>query len=174
MSAAPTIRPARERDRAAILTIVNDAARAYHGVIPADRWHEPYMDADELDREVADGVAFGVAEIDGRVVGAMGLQDRGDVALIRHAYVASDAQKRGVGSALLRDLVARVDKPVLVGTWAAASWAVAFYERHGFAVVPPDAKERLLRTYWSIPARQVETSVVLADARWRARERPAR
>jgi N-acetylglutamate synthase-like GNAT family acetyltransferase len=174
MSAAPAIRPVHERDRAAILAIVNDAARAYRGVIPADRWHEPYMDAAELDREVADGVAFSVAEIDGRVVGAMGLQDRGDVALIRHAYVASDVQKRGVGGALLRDLVARVERPVLVGTWAAAGWAIAFYERHGFAVVPHDAKERLLRTYWSIPARQVETSVVLADARWRARERATR
>jgi N-acetylglutamate synthase-like GNAT family acetyltransferase len=163
------IRAARDADRAAMLAVVNDAARRYRGVIPADRWHEPYMSADELASEIADGIDFRVAELDGRLAGVMGMQDRGDVALVRHAYVSSDVQQRGIGSALLRDVLARTAKPVLIGTWAAASWAIAFYERHGFVVVPVDVKERLLRTYWSIPARQVETSVVLADARWIAR-----
>jgi N-acetylglutamate synthase-like GNAT family acetyltransferase len=163
------IRPALAADRAAMLAIVNDAARAYRGVIPADRWHEPYMSADELASEIADGVDFRVAEVDGRLAGVMGIQDRGDVALVRHAYVSSDVQGRGIGSALLRDVLTQTAKPVLIGTWAAASWAIAFYERHGFTVVSRDVKERLLRTYWSIPARQVETSVVLADARWTAR-----
>ena len=162
MSASPVIRPARDEDRAAILAIVNDAARAYRGAIPADRWHEPYMSAGELEREVADGVAFAVAELDGRVVGAMGIQDRGDVALIRHAYVASDAQHRGIGGALLRELLARTRKPVLIGTWAAATWAIAFYERRGFVAVARSRVAPLLRRYWSIPERQVETSVVLA------------
>lgn len=169
MNSLPTIRSARDADRAAMLAIVNDAAQAYRGVIPADRWHEPYMSADELAREIADGVDFRVAELDGRLAGVMGIQDRGDVALVRHAYVSSAVQQRGIGSALLRDLLAQSAKPVLIGTWAAASWAIAFYERHGFVVVPVDVKERLLHTYWSIPARQVETSVVLADARWIAR-----
>jgi N-acetylglutamate synthase-like GNAT family acetyltransferase len=173
MSPAPTIRRAREADRAAMLAIVNDAAQAYRGVIPADRWHEPYMSADELASEIADGVDFRVAEVDGRLAGVMGMQDRGDVALVRHAYVSSDVQQRGIGGALLRDVLARTAKPVLIGTWAAAAWAIAFYVRHGFVVVPGDDKERLLRTYWSIPARQVETSVVLADARWIARHSAA-
>jgi len=164
----PTIRRAREADRVAMLAIVNDAARAYRGVIPSDRWHEPYMSAFDLASEIAAGVDFHLAELDGRPVGVMGIQDRGDVALVRHAYVASDVQKRGVGGALLEDVLARTGKPVLIGTWAAASWAIAFYRRHGFAVVPDDVKDRLLRTYWSIPPRQVETSVVLADARWLA------
>jgi len=163
------IRPCRDDERAAIGAIVNAAAVVYRGVIPADRWHEPYMSADELAREIADGVDFRVAELDGRLAGVMGIQDRGDVALVRHAYVSSAVQQRGIGSALLRDLLAQSAKPVLIGTWAAASWAIAFYERHGFVVVPVDVKERLLHTYWSIPARQVETSVVLADARWIAR-----
>jgi len=160
------IRAARDDDRAAMLAIVNDAARAYQGVIPADRWHEPYMGADELASEIAAGVRFSVAELDGRIVGVMGIQDRGDVALVRHAYVSSGSQKRGIGGALLRDVLGRTDKPVLIGTWAAATWAIAFYERYGFVVVPPDVKNRLLGTYWSIPARQVETSVVLADEQW--------
>jgi len=169
VSPGPTIRSGRDADRAAMLAIVNDAAQAYRGVIPADRWHEPYMSVDELAREIADGVDFRVAELHGRLAGVMGIQDRGDVALVRHAYVSSAVQQRGIGGALLRDVLAQTAKPVLIGTWAAASWAIAFYERYGFVVVPVDVKERLLRTYWSIPARQVETSVVLADARWIAR-----
>jgi len=160
------IRRAADEDFAEILAIVNDAARAYRGVIPADRWHEPYMPADELAREIADGVVFWLAEQEGRVAGVMGIQDRGDVALVRHAYVATTAQRGGVGTSLLRRVERLVDKPILIGTWAAASWAIDFYRRNGFTVVTPGEKDRLLRTYWSIPERQIETSVVLASRRW--------
>jgi N-acetylglutamate synthase-like GNAT family acetyltransferase len=160
------IRRSAEADGAAILAIINDAARAYRGVIPADRWHEPYMPADDLAREIAAGVAFWVAEDDRRLLGVMGIQDKGDVALVRHAYVAPNLQRSGVGTKLLRHVQSLVDKPILIGTWASASWAIGFYERNGFTVVPDGDKDRLLRTYWSIPARQIETSVVLADGRW--------
>ena len=149
-----------------MLAIVNDAAKAYRGVIPADRWHEPYMPADELAREIAEGVVFWVAEQDGRLAGVMGIQDKGDVALVRHAYVAPTTQRAGVGTSLLRHVEGLVDKPILIGTWAAASWAIDFYRRNGFTVVSSGEKDRLLRTYWSIPTRQIETSVVLADERW--------
>jgi N-acetylglutamate synthase and related acetyltransferases len=160
------IRLARDADFPRILAIVNEAAQAYRGVIPSDRWHAPYMPADELTREIADGVTFWVDERDGQVVGVMGIQDKGDVALVRHAYVASTTQRGGVGTRLLHHVQRLVDKPVLIGTWAAASWAIEFYRRNGFHVVSYEEKERLLRTYWSIPERQVETSVVLADPRW--------
>ena len=150
-------------ERDALLAIVNDAARAYRGVIPADRWHEPYMPRAELEAEVADGVEFWGAEEHGRLLGVMGIQDRGQVALVRHAYVARDAQRKGVGRALLVHVQGLANKPLLVGTWAAAEWAIAFYRRNGFALVPPVQKDALLRQYWSIPARQIETSVVLAN-----------
>jgi N-acetylglutamate synthase-like GNAT family acetyltransferase len=162
------VRPGTDADFAAILEIVNDGAQRYKGVIPADRWHEPYMPAAELQKEIAAGVAFSVAEQDGRVVGVMGIQDKGEVTLVRHAYVATGAQRGGIGTILLRHLEGLTRKPVLIGTWAAATWAIDFYEKNGFRVVSDAEKERLLRTYWSIPARQVEASVVLADARWRA------
>lgn len=151
-----------------MLAIINDAAQAYRGVIPADRWHEPYMPADELIKEIADGVVFWVAEEEGRLFGVMGIQDKGEVALVRHAYVAPTAQRKGVGTRLLRHVQGLADKPILIGTWAAASWAIEFYRRNGFTLVLKADKDRLLRTYWSIPARQVETSVVLADGRWKA------
>ena len=144
-----------------MLAIINDAALAYKGVIPADRWHEPYMPADELTDEIANGVEFWLAEEDGRMLGVMGIQDKGEVALVRHAYVSPTLQRKGVGTSLLRHVQALTGKPVLIGTWAAASWAIDFYRRNGFTVVPKAEKDRLLRTYWSIPARQVETSVVL-------------
>ena len=153
-------------DRPAILAIVNDAAQAYRGVIPADRWHDPYMPTDEFEKEISNGVVFWVAEEEGRLLGVMGIQDKRDVALVRHAYVASATQGKGVGTRLLRHVQGLADKPILIGTWAAASWAIEFYERNGFTVVPDSEKDRLLRTYWSIPARQIETSVVLADGRW--------
>ena len=155
-------------DSAAMLPVINDAARAYESVIPPDRWHVPYMPADELAREIADGIQFWVAEDGGRLSGLMGLQDKGKVVLVRHAYVAPQMQRTGVGSALLRHVQSLSDKPVLIGTWAAASWAIAFYRRHGFTVLPEAQKDALLREYWSIPQRQLETSVVLADARWMA------
>lgn len=148
-----------------MLAIVNAAAQAYRGVIPADRWQEPYMPAEELKKEVADGVDFWVAEEDGRLAGTMGIQDKGDVALVRHAYVAPAAQRKGVGTSLLRHVRSLTRKPILIGTWADASWAIDFYRRNGFCVVPRAEKDVLLRKYWSIPERQVETSVVLADTR---------
>ena len=156
------IRSRAEEDFGAVLTVVNDAALAYRGVIPADRWHEPYMSADELRSEIDEGVVFWVAEQEGNLAGVMGIQDKGDVALVRHAYVAPTTQRSGVGTTLLRHVESLVDKPILIGTWAAASWAVEFYRRNGYAVVTSSEKDRLLRTYWSIPARQIETSLVLA------------
>ena len=160
------IRKSVKADFAAMLAIINDAARAYHGVIPADRWHEPYMPSDELKTESAEGVVFWVAEEDGRLLGVMGIQDKGDVALVRHAYVAPTTQRNGVGTKLLHHVEGLVDKPILIGTWAAASWAIEFYRRNGFTIVPTDHKDHLLRKYWSIPARQIETSIVLANQRF--------
>ena len=163
---ALTIRPCGAADVPALFAIVNDAARAYKGIIPADRWHEPYMPREELEHEIADGVAFWGAERDGRLVGVMGIQDRGDVTLIRHAYVRTAERRQGIGAGLLRHLETLTAKPILIGTWSAATWAIAFYEKHGYRVLPRPEIVRLLRKYWRIPERQVETSVVLADARW--------
>ena len=131
-----------------------------------DRWHEPYMPKDELVREIAQGVIFWVAEEEGVLLGVMGIQDKGAVALVRHAYVAPTTQRKGVGTRLLRHVQSLADKPILIGTWADASWAIEFYRRNGFTLVPDNHKNHLLRTYWSIPERQIETSVVLADRRW--------
>jgi GNAT superfamily N-acetyltransferase len=146
-----------------MLEIVNAAAEAYRGVIPADRWHEPYMPADELAAEIAAGVAFSGYDDGGRLLGVMGIQPVGDVELIRHAYVRPEAQGRGVGAALLAHLRAHSDGELLVGTWTAAEWAIRFYERHGFTRYSPERSAELLHTYWQIPARQVETSVVLGS-----------
>jgi GNAT superfamily N-acetyltransferase len=157
----PAIRECREGERAAILAIVNAAAEAYRGVIPADRWQEPYMPAAELDGELAAGVRFWGYEDDGGLAGVMGIQTVREVELIRHAYVAPGRQRSGIGAALLERLVADVERPLLVGTWADAGWAIRFYERHGFALLPPERAAELLREYWSIPERQIETSVVL-------------
>lgn len=169
------IRKSRKADRPAMLAIINDAAEAYRGVIPEDRWHEPYMPATELASEIADGVVFWIGEDGARPLGVMGIQDKGEVALVRHAYVSPAAQNRGVGRKLLHHVQGRAAKPVLVGTWAAATWAIEFYRRNGFTVVSDADKDALLRRYWSIPERQIETSVVLADARWAAQQksRPA-
>ena len=141
------IRKSVEADRPTILAIVNEAAQAYRGVIPVDRWHEPYMSAAELEKEIAAGVIFWVAkEQEGRVSGVMGIQDKGDVALVRHAYVAPTTQRAGVGTRLLRHVQDLVDKPVLIGTWATAGWAIDFYRRNGFTVVTNTDKDRLLQT----------------------------
>ncbi|HSD03148.1 MAG TPA: GNAT family N-acetyltransferase [Gaiellales bacterium] len=156
------IRPCRDAERPAILAIVNAAAEAYRGVIPEDRWHEPYMGVEELDREIAAGVAFWGYEEDGALLGVMGIQAVGDVDLIRHAYVRPGRQRGGIGGALLRHLCDAASRPMLVGTWAAADWAIRFYERHGFELVSEERKTELLRRYWAIPERQIETSVVLA------------
>jgi GNAT superfamily N-acetyltransferase len=158
------IRPCRDDERDAILAIVNAAAEAYRGVIPADRWHDPYMPAHELDAEIAAGVRFWGCEADGELAGVMGIQTVRDVELIRHAYVRPADQGAGIGGALLAHLLRTATRPLLVGTWAAAEWAIRFYRRHGFE----PASQDLLRTYWSIPERQVETSVVLAYAPGRA------
>ena len=145
-----------------ILNVVNDAAEAYKGVIPRDRWNEPYMSADELRQEIQDGVEFYGWMEDNVLVGVMGIQSFGDVALIRHAYVLTNRQRKGIGEKLLNQLLSLAQTSmVLVGTWEAANWAVRFYEKHGFKLVPTQEKNRLLRKYWKIPDRQVETSVVL-------------
>ena len=158
----PVIRPCDRGDGDTILAIVNAAAEAYRGVIPADRWHEPYMGADELQAEIAAGVRFSAYEVGGEVVGVMGIQPVRNVDLIRHAYVLPAWQGRGVGGALMRHLLERQERQVLVGTWAAATWAIGFYERNAFRLVPAAAKALLLKAYWTIPERQVDVSVVLA------------
>jgi GNAT superfamily N-acetyltransferase len=159
--ATPLLRPCRIDDHAALLAIVNAAAQAYRGTIPADCWHEPYMDAAELAAEIAAGVRFVGYEMDGELAGVMGIQPVKDVDLIRHAYVRPAWQRRGVGQALMIHLRAGSQRPLLVGTWAAATWAIRFYERNGFRLVSEEEKDRLLRKYWTIPARQIEGSVVL-------------
>jgi GNAT superfamily N-acetyltransferase len=158
-----TIRLCRDDERDDVLAIINAAAEAYRGVIPPDRWHEPYMPVDEFDREWSAGVAFWGYEDRGRLIGVMGLQDVRAVNLIRHAYVTPVKQRDGVGGKLLTHLLGMSTKPMLVGTWAAATWAIRFYQRHGFALVSPQRKTALLKSYWSIPERQIETSVVLAN-----------
>lgn len=162
------LRACGERDVRAILEVVNDAARAYRGVIPAEVWKEPYMPEAELRDEIAAGVRFTACVVDGEIAGVMGLQTAGDVALIRHAYVRTDAQHRGIGSALLAHLRAGTALPLLVGTWRDATWAIRFYERHGFRRVDDARVPALLRRYWTVPERQIASSVVLADGRWRA------
>jgi GNAT superfamily N-acetyltransferase len=158
-----TIRLCRPDECPAILAIVNAAAEAYRDAIPPDRWHDPYMPAEELDHEIAAGVTFRGYEEEDALIGVMGIQPVGDVDLIRHAYVLPGRQRSGVGAALIAHLRSLSTRQMLVGTWAAAEWAVRFYQRHGFVLVSRETKNRLLRTYWSIPERQVETSVVLAN-----------
>jgi N-acetylglutamate synthase-like GNAT family acetyltransferase len=163
------IRPLQKLPRDEVettLAIINEAARAYQGVIPDDCWHEPYMPRDELLAEIAAGIDFWTYEANGEILGVMGRQPLAEVTLIRHAYVRTAAQQQGIGAQLLRHLRQDVVAPVLVGTWAAAWWAIRFYEKHGFKPVTPAEKERLLRRYWTISDRQVETSVVLADEKW--------
>lgn len=146
--------------------VINDAAQAYKGVIPADRWKEPYMLLRELRREIAAGVLFSGYEEAGELMGVMGIQQVREVTLIRHAYVRTARRNQGIGAQLLTHLRRRTTRPFLIGTWTAAAWAVRFYERHGFRRVTPAEKNRLLRRYWDVPERQIETSVVLADERW--------
>ncbi len=157
-----TIRVCGVDEAGPILVIVNAAAEAYRGVIPDDCFHEPYMSLPELRSELAAGVSMHGFYADGALAGVMGIQPVGDVLLIRHAYVAPGRQKLGVGSRLLQHLTDRTTRRVLVGTWQAATWAVSFYERHGFAQVPAE-KDALLRAYWTVSARQVAASVVLVS-----------
>jgi N-acetylglutamate synthase-like GNAT family acetyltransferase len=160
------IRSCNQKDFNAIYEIINDAAQVYKGVIPADCWHEPYMPQDQLQNEIDAGVNFWGLEENGRLAGVMGIQDKGDVTLIRHAYVRTLSRNRGIGSQLLRHLETMTGKPILIGTWAAANWAITFYEKNGYSLVSPEEKNRLLKKYWNIPERQVETSVVLAGRGW--------
>lgn len=160
------IRRCGPQDLETMYEIVNEAAQVYRGVIPADRWEDPYMPMAELQGEIADGVEFWGMEAGEELAGIMGLQDKCDVALIRHAYVRPSRQRQGIGAALLAHLLSTALMPVLIGTWAAAAWAISFYEKHGFRCVTSEEKDRLLHRYWRIPERQVDTSVVLADARW--------
>jgi GNAT superfamily N-acetyltransferase len=156
-----SIRPCADTDFDAMYAVINAAATAYAGVIPADRYHVPYMSAEELRGEITAGVRFwGWCDPEG-LSGVMGVQDVRDVTLIRHAYVMPDRQGVGIGSRLLTHLLSLPHRPLLVGTWADANWAICFYERHGFRLVTQREKDRLLRRYWSIPERQVDTSVVL-------------
>lgn len=155
------IRRCVDVDFPAIGTIINDGAQKYRGAIPADCWHDPYMSDDALRAEIAAGVLFWGREEAGALEGVMGIQPVKDVTLIRHAYVRAAAQGRGIGSELLEFLLQAATGPLLVGTWAAAMWAIRFYERHGFRLTSTDEKDRLLTTYWNIPRRQRETSVVL-------------
>ena len=163
------IRACTRHDHAQIEAIVNDAAQRYRGAIPADRWHEPYMPREELEAEIAAGVKFWCWEDGGEVVGVMGLQEVKDATLIRHAYVRTTHQRHGIGGKLMHALLAQAQRPLLVGTWAAAHWAIRFYEKHGFRLVTQEEKDRLLGTYWTIPARQRDVSVVLAHERFRPR-----
>lgn len=165
------IRLCNDDDLDRIHDIINDGAAAYRGVIPEDCDHQPYMTLDYLRSEIHDGVTFFGFEKAGELVGVMGFQDRGPVCLIRHAYVRTAHRGCGIGSVLMDHLRTLSDKPMLIGTWAAAAWAIGFYQKHGFALVETATKDRLLRTFWDIPDRQIETSVVLADAKYRQRHR---
>lgn len=155
------IRPCTASDVPDIFAIVNDAAQAYKGVIPPDRWREPYMPLEELKDEIAAGVKFWGYEEDRRLVGVMGMQPVKDVTLIRHAYVRTEKRNHGIGGKLLHHLLGQIEGKILVGTWQAAGWAVRFYQKYGFQLVGTEEKNRLLNTYWQIPKRQIETSVVL-------------
>jgi len=155
------IRPCTDADVPAIDAIINAAAEAYRGTIPPDCWHEPYMPRQELLAEIAAGVRFWGWVDEGALAGVMGVQRLRDATLVRHAYVLPGSQGRGAGGALLDEIVRQSTRPLLVGTWAAAEWAIRFYERNGFRVVPPAEKDQLLDTYWTIPARQRDASVVL-------------
>jgi len=158
------IRRAAQSDFDAIRAVINSGASAYKGVIPADRWHEPYMAESELRADIEDGVAFSCFLEDEQILGVMGVQDRVSAVLIRHAYVCSSARRRGIGSELLSALCRTTSKPMLIGTWKAATWAVEFYVKHGFTLLPDDQARVLLEKYWRVPVRQMETSVVLANA----------
>jgi GNAT superfamily N-acetyltransferase len=162
------IRRCTRRDLAVMFDIINDSARAYKGVIPEDRWHEPYMPAEELEHEIEDGVEFWGVEEAGSLIGVMGLQDRGELYLIRHAYVRTNRRKSGIGTRLLRHLEGMTKKPILIGTWTDAVWAIDFYRKNGYRLLSRSETETLLKRYWKIPERQVATSVVLADPRWEA------
>jgi N-acetylglutamate synthase-like GNAT family acetyltransferase len=152
-----------------IYEIINDAATAYKGIIPEDRWHDPYMSQEELKKQIDDGVQFWVYREHDRIAGVMGIQYKEDVTLIRHAYVRTTERNKGIGSILLEHLTEVTEIPILIGTWADAKWAIEFYKKHGFRLLPEEEKNKLLTKYWTIPSRQIETSVVLASADWESK-----
>lgn len=158
-----------EKDFDEIYEIINDAASAYRGIIPTDRWHEPYMTKEELEAQIADGVEFWKYFEDDRIIGVMGIQFKKDVTLIRHAYTRTISRKKGIGSKLLEHLCRISVTPILIGTWADAKWAIEFYKKHGFRLLSREETHNLLRIYWTIPERQVETSVVLASSAWKSK-----
>ena len=158
------IRRCGDPDFELIWALINDGAQAYKGIIPADCWMEPYMSREKLQHEIDGGVIFWGYEDAGVLLGVMGLQEVQEVTLIRHAYVRSSSQKRGIGAHLLSHLKKLTNGPILIGTWADAVWAIRFYEKYGFKLVGAEEKILLLKKYWSVPERQIEKSVVLADA----------
>ena len=158
-----------QKDFNEIYEIINDAASAYRGIIPADRWHEPYMTEEELTSQINEGVQFWSYIEGGKIVGVMGIQFKDDVTLIRHSYVRTINRKKGIGSKLLEHLCKISTTPVLIGTWADATWAIDFYKNHGFRLLPKEEKNNLLRKYWTIPVRQIEASVVLASSDWKSK-----
>jgi N-acetylglutamate synthase-like GNAT family acetyltransferase len=164
------IREGTEEDLDEIFNVINDAALAYKGVIPPDRWREPYMTKEELKAQIEGGVRFSCYVDDDEIIGVMGIQDKTEVELIRHAYVRTGRRNKGVGTLLLSELIGGSTKPILIGTWKAADWAIGFYEKHGFSLVNEKEKNRLLKKYWAIPDRQVETSVVLVDEKYKKSE----
>ena len=161
------IRPCQHQDFETILTIINDGAYIYKGIIPEDRWNDPYMSGEHLERDINDGIVFWGFENAGELTGVMGIQPVEQVTLIRHAYVRTRSQNLGIGKRLLEHLRTMAHGPVLIGTWAEASWAIRFYQKHGFSLVAEEEKDRLLRKYWKVPDRQIETSVVLCDQAYR-------
>jgi len=165
------IRLCEAPDVPVIFEIINDGAQAYRGVIPPDAWHEPYMSLAELESEIGRGVRFYGFEVEGRMLGVMGIQDVKDVTLIRHAYVRTESRSRGIGRQLLEHMDQLTSRPVLIGAWKAATWAIRFYENNGFTLVDETEKDRLLRIYWTVPDRQIRQSVVLVNQRWRERGR---
>jgi len=159
-----------QNDFDTIYEIINDAASAYRGVIPSDSWHEPYMSKEDLEKQIEDGIQFWKYTDAEEIAGVMGIQFKGDVTLIRHAYTRTTQRNKGIGSKLLDHLRTMATTPVLIGTWADATWAIGFYQKHGFRLLPTDEKNKLQRKYWTIPDRQVETSVVLASSDWKSEE----
>ena len=149
-----------------IYEIINDSAEAYRGVIPDDRWHAPYMSRNELTHEIQGGILFWGYEQKGQLAGVMGIQDKESATLIRHSYVRTKNRRQGIGTKLLRHLERITTKPILIGTWSDATWAISFYQKKGFTLATEKEKNNLLKTYWNIPERQAETSVVLVDANW--------
>jgi N-acetylglutamate synthase-like GNAT family acetyltransferase len=160
------IRPCEEKDYDAVCEIINDAAKLYKGVIPEELYKEPYMTIDKLKKEIEDGVNFWIYEENDQPIGVMGIQHVKDVTLIRHAYVLREKQKQGIGTKLLNHLIKLTDKPILIGTWAKAYWAIHFYQKNGFKLVSQEEKDELLKKYWSLPDLQIQTSVVLANKDW--------